>query len=233
MQNDPREMNTDDLEAAAVHAGHISNRRMRLLTAIFAIVAAAALAFSITGFVEARDSAQTGEQTAQQETRDIKLPADDLVNRVLEACKGDNPRAKGVRDAGLCGQASETKAQIKQVITRPARPGATGDRGPAGIAGALGLEGPRGLRGLPGGPGMNGSDGQTGAPGESIKGESGVDGKDGAAGKDGSDATNGKDAPTITNITCDATTGVFTFSNDSTIRVDNMCAAPLVPVPAP
>ncbi len=45
----------------------------------------------------------------------------------------------------------------------------------------------------------------------------------------GAAGSNGQDAPSITNIECDGSTGVFTFSNDSVIEVADMCTAPLIP----
>ncbi len=54
-----------------------------------------------------------------------------------------------------------------------------------------------------------------------------------ADGKDGAGGPAGDDAPVITAIVCDGTTGRFTFDDGSTIDVPDMCAAPLVPPPEP
>lgn len=88
--------------------------------------------------------------------------------------------------------------------------------GPAGPAGPMAPPAKDGKNGAPGAPGANST--VPGPPGK----DSTVPGPAG---------TNGKDAPTVTDVKCDGTTGVFTFSDGSTKTAPNMCAAPIVPVP--
>jgi hypothetical protein len=77
--------------------------------------------------------------------------------------------------------------------------------------------------------GKTGGTGKPGTPGD--PGTQGVPGDPGAKGDTGDKGDPGKDAPKITSITCDDTTGIFTFDDSSTIRVDNMCASHLPPTP--
>jgi hypothetical protein len=56
----------------------------------------------------------------------------------------------------------------------------------------------------------------------------GATGSKGDTGDKGDKGDKGDPAPKVTNVTCNGTTGVFTFSDSSTYSVDNMCAAPLI-----
>lgn len=94
-------------------------------------------------------------------------------------------------------------------------PGPRGPVGPVGPASKI--------------PGPAGTSGKDAAPAQD--GKEGPQGPVGPAGPQGDPGKDGKDAPTITDIKCDGSTGVFTFSDGNTINVANMCAAPLIPAP--
>jgi|GEM_PF-3957966 len=88
-----------------------------------------------------------------------------------------------------------------------------------------------GPRGLPGLPGRDGADGEsiTGEPG--AAGATGAQGPAGPKGDTGPAGPAGADAPRISDVSCDGTTGVFTLSDGSEYRVKGMCApsGPLSP----
>lgn len=81
----------------------------------------------------------------------------------------------------------------------------------------------------PGPKGETGSSGSQGAAGS--KGDIGPDGPQGPKGETGSAGPAGDPGPATypESITCDGTTGVFTFSGDRVYRVDGMCATVILP----
>ncbi len=77
-----------------------------------------------------------------------------------------------------------------------------------------------------------------GEPGEDsdVPGPAGADstvpGPAGPQGPPGPAGPGGRDAPRVTDIDCDGTTGVFMFDDGSAIRVESMCTTILAPPPA-
>lgn len=140
----------------------------------------------------------------------------------------------------------------------PGLPGARGPRGLQGETGSRGARGPsptmsqlipmvreavnqfcsdnncKGSKGDPGnsvkgdpGESIKGDTGDTGSAG--AKGDKGDTGAKGERGEPGTPGQNGTDAARVTNIACEGSTGVFTFSDSTMFRVDNMCQQPIIP----
>lgn len=110
MSTDPRDLDTGAITADAI--GEHRSTKWRWVALLMALVAVTAIAYSITDFVSQRDDAKAGEKGAKQNTRIVGGQATDLADTVLDVCKAGGKDAIPLREAGLCGKATETKKVV-------------------------------------------------------------------------------------------------------------------------
>lgn len=212
------------------------------LVVLGVIIMALSGGYAIAVWVEKATNEEQRADQAEQTTEQVVQPAESLADRVRAACRAEraDPEANDLREAGLCASADKAKAAIKDAPTTTTTPTQTefvpipGPRGPGPTLAQIGRAVSAAIDDVVSAQIDEAVGEQIGpaliaACGGSCNGTNGTDGTDGGPGKDG---TNGKDAPRVRSIACDGTTGVFTFTDDSTIRVSDMCAGP-PPAPEP
>ena len=190
--------------------------------------------------------------TAEKAGAVVATEGDDLATRVLEACRTGGEAAAALADTRACEQAGKTRETIEEQPVEPdpsaaappvsdqvvRLPGTQGPRGPGPTLAQIGRAVAAVIDDVVADQIDQAVQDQIDAAvarncGGSCKGEKG----DSIKGDKGDSVTGpaGADAPRVRSIACDDTTGVFTFTDDSTIRVDGMCdePGPLEPAPEP
>lgn len=213
------------------------------LVVLGVIIMALSGGYAIAVWVEKATNEEQRADQAEQTTEQVVQPAESLADRVRAACRAEraDPETNALREAGLCASADKTKAAIKDAPTTTTTPTQTefvpipGPPGPGPTLAQIGRAVSAAIDDVVSAQIDEAVGEQIGpaliaACGGSCNGTNGTDGADGGAGKDGA---NGKDAPRVRSISCDGTTGVFVFTDDSTIRVSDMCAGPTPAEPAP
>lgn len=230
---DPRLIDTTSIVHDAVAVGRSSNQRWRMATLVLGLVCVAALTFAVMTILGQRDDAQSQTQVERATTKKVGVSGTDLANKVLLACVGAGKDARALRSAGLCGEATTTKQEIKQAV-----PGTPGAAGATGATGSTGLPGVRGQDGSPGPAGRDGASvtGPTGATGPA--GPAGPPGADGKAGSDGAPGPAGPAGPAgadgrgIRDAQC-GDNGRWTITyTDGTTSDGGTCRADLIPAPS-
>lgn len=183
---------------------------------------------------------------AEKTTEKVVEPAESLADGVRAACRSTKPEDD--TSAAICAAAEKTKAAIKDAPDTDASAQRTqtelvpvqGPRGPGPTLAQIGRAVNSAIDDVVSAQIDEAVAEQIGgalleACGGSCNGKDGISPPAPADGKDGTNGTDGKDAPRVRSIACDGTTGVFTFTDDSTIRVSDMCDEPdlLEPDPAP
>lgn len=214
------------------------------LVVLGVIIMALSGGYAIAVWVEKATNEEQRADQAEQTTEQVVQPAESLADRVRAACRAEraDPETNALREAGLCASADKTKAAIKDAPTTTTTPTQTefvpipGPRGPGPTLAQIGRAVSAAIDDVVSaqideavgeqiGPALIAACGGSckGEKGDAIKGEKG----------DSVTGPKGADAPRVRSIACDGTTGVFTFTDDSSIRVSDMCAGPAPAEPAP
>lgn len=198
MNNERSEFDEGTIVHDAGHEGNMGSKKGRLFIVAFTVIAAAALAFAIAGFVQAKDNAKEQTDVAQAQTRKAQDNASDLASKVLKECKKKDKQSKALHDANLCGDAVNTKDRVKDNKDIGSVAGLQGTRGSIGMRGLKGSDGKQGPEGeqgevgplgLPGLVGGLGPKGDQGKKGDSTVGPQGKTGPQGDVGPKGEDST--------------------------------------------
>lgn len=198
--------------------------------------------YALAVWVEKATNEEQRADRAEQTTEKVVEPAESLADRVRAACRSDE--GSDDTSAAICAAAEKTKAAINDAPTTASTPQTRtelvpvpGRRGPGPTLAQIGRAVSEVIDDVVSAQIDEAVAEQIGgalleACGGSCNGKDAVSPPAPADGKDGAD---GKDAPRVRSIACDGTTGVFTFTDDSTIRVSDMCDEPALiePEPAP
>ncbi len=220
------EFSNEDVEAIVRSARRKARRETRwqrrgLVALVLVLIAMVAIAVTVPRMQ--RDDAEAGRVKEQQAKDAVAGTALSLADQVQAACRAGGAEAKALAKRGLCGQATATKDAVEDavdtstptaaIVPVPGRPGRDGPTLNQVIA-AYRDDVDRMIR-----EAINARLADAVAAYCATRNQ--------CAGQKGESITGAKgaDAPRITGISCDGTTGRFSFSDGSTISVSGMCAA--------